>query len=282
MDFDDLLVLRRQRARAVPGGPRALPARPSGYVLVDEYQDTNHAQYRWLRAARRRAAQPRAWSATTTSRSTAGAAPTSATSSTSSRDFPDAHGRQARAELPLDADDPDGRQRRDRAQPRAQAARSSGPTPARASRSRCVAAQDERDEARVRRRRDRAARRRRRVAARDRRLLPHERAVARARGGARARRGAVPGDRRHASSTSAPRSRTRWPTSRLLANPKTTSASRASSTCPRRGIGQTSLSRVLAQRGDARAAGLGCRGRGRKRCRDWARRRSTRSAASWT
>ena len=54
------------------------------YLHVDEYQDTNRAQYLWVQRARREARQPRASSATTTSRSTAGAARTCATSSTSS------------------------------------------------------------------------------------------------------------------------------------------------------------------------------------------------------
>ena len=49
--------------------------------------------------------------------------------------LPRRRGRQARAELPLDADDPRRRQRGDRQQPRAEAASTSGPTPARASRS---------------------------------------------------------------------------------------------------------------------------------------------------
>ena len=51
-------------------------------MLVDEYQDTNHAQYRLLQLL---AASTATWrsSATTRSRSTASAAPTSATSSTS-------------------------------------------------------------------------------------------------------------------------------------------------------------------------------------------------------
>ena len=47
MDFDDLLFRDGQPARAVRGCPRALPD-TFRHVLVDEYQDTNHAQYRLL------------------------------------------------------------------------------------------------------------------------------------------------------------------------------------------------------------------------------------------
>ena len=62
------------------------------------------------------------------------------------RDYPDAHGRQARAELPLDArilDAAHGVIRANRERER----RSSGPTTARASRSSCSRRGDERDEA---------------------------------------------------------------------------------------------------------------------------------------
>ena len=57
------------------------------YILVDEYQDTNVAQYLWLRLLRR-ARKMSAASATTTSRSMAGAAPRWATSCASRRIFP--------------------------------------------------------------------------------------------------------------------------------------------------------------------------------------------------
>ena len=59
------------------------------------------------------------WSATTTSRSTAGAAPRSRTCSASCATYPNAHHDQARAELPLHRQHPRRRQRGDRAQPRA-------------------------------------------------------------------------------------------------------------------------------------------------------------------
>ena len=104
--------------------------------------------------------------------------------------------RQARAELPLDADDPQRRQRGHRAEPRAEAQvavdrprrRREDPHP-RARRRACRGA--------LRRRRDRAPRRRGRQPDGDRRLLPHQRAVAGDRGGARQARHLLPGDRRH-------------------------------------------------------------------------------------
>ena len=92
-DFDDLImetVALLQRLPAVAEYYR----RRFRHVLVDEYQDTNHAQYMLVRelvapAARRAWRRPScAWWATPTSRSTPSAAPASATSSSSSRTSP--------------------------------------------------------------------------------------------------------------------------------------------------------------------------------------------------
>ena len=82
LDFDDLLL---EAVRLFEEAPDVLAKYQEKwrYLHVDEYQDTNRAQYLWVRAL---AAKYRnlASSATTTSRSTRGAAPTCATSSTSS------------------------------------------------------------------------------------------------------------------------------------------------------------------------------------------------------
>ena len=82
MDFDDLLVNAYRLLAEHPARARAYQDR-FRYISVDEYQDTNHAQYRSRTCSRPGTAT--SWSsATTTSRSTRGAAPTSATSSSSS------------------------------------------------------------------------------------------------------------------------------------------------------------------------------------------------------
>ena len=115
------------------------------------------------------------------------------------RDFPDADGGQARAELPLDADDPRRRQRGDRPQPRPAARSSSGPTSARGEPVQRRRARRRARGGALRRRRDRAARSRRRGCARDddRGLLPDQRAEPGARGHAGPLRDPLPGDRRH-------------------------------------------------------------------------------------
>ena len=83
MDFDDLLVNTVRLLEDVPD-VREHWTRAFRYVLVDEYQDTNHAQYRIVRALLVAAGATSASSATPTSRSTPGAGRTSATCSTSS------------------------------------------------------------------------------------------------------------------------------------------------------------------------------------------------------
>ncbi len=103
---------------------------------------------------------------------------------------------QARAELPLDADDPLRGECADREQPLAEAQGAlDGRGPGR-SRHRPRARGRARGGA-LRRRRDRAARGRRRLARRGRGLLPRERAEPRAGGHARPVRRRLPGHRRH-------------------------------------------------------------------------------------
>ena len=89
MDFDDLLLHPLAPVRGAARPPAGAGSDRFRFLLVDEYQDTNRAQYQFLRALRRGTATS-SWSATTTSPSTAGAAPTCATSSSSSEDFPGA------------------------------------------------------------------------------------------------------------------------------------------------------------------------------------------------
>ena len=100
MDFDDLLVNAVGAAASRPDVLRSYQQRFT-HVLVDEYQDTNRAQNELVMHARGRAPQHLRGRATPTSRSTASAPPTCATSCEFERHFPDAHGHPARAELPL-------------------------------------------------------------------------------------------------------------------------------------------------------------------------------------
>src|SRR5678815_2363243 len=74
VDFDDLLVLP---VRLLAENPPELEKyrRKFRYLLVDEYQDTNRAQYQFVKLLAGGTATS-AWSATTISRSTAGAVPT--------------------------------------------------------------------------------------------------------------------------------------------------------------------------------------------------------------
>ena len=85
VDFGDLL-LRPVRLLEEDAQVRRAWSSRFRYLLVDEFQDTNAAQYRLLRSSPREA--ERASSATTTRRSTAGAGRTSGTSSTSTATSP--------------------------------------------------------------------------------------------------------------------------------------------------------------------------------------------------
>ena len=97
----------------------------------------------------------------------------------------------------------------------------------------------------VRGRRDRADGRRGRLAQRDRRLLPDERAVAGARGHAGAGADRLPGHRRHeVLRARGDQGRDRVPD--FIVNPQDEGAFTRIANSPKRGLGQTSLSRVLA------------------------------------
>ena len=119
LDFDDLLLeavrlfeeapdvlARYQETLALPPR-RRVPGHEPGAIPVGP-------------GARRASTATCASSATTTSRSTRGAAPTSRNILDFERDWPDDRGRQARAELPLDPADPRRRPRGRVAQHRAQ------------------------------------------------------------------------------------------------------------------------------------------------------------------
>ena len=170
------------------------------HVLVDEFQDTNRVQYRLVHHSVERARTTCAWSATTTSRSTRWRGADLRNILDFERDHPGTRRRQARAELPLDADrssTPPTRSSRKqpasasrsalftepgrRADPlshgrgRARARRSSSSAPSASSSSTRAAPLDDFAD-----------------------LLSHPRAVARARRGAARRRHALHDHRRHA------------------------------------------------------------------------------------
>ena len=74
VDFDDLLLCTEELLAEHPAVRREEASR-FDHVLVDEYQDTNGSQYRIVKALAMPATAICASWATTTSRSTAGAAP---------------------------------------------------------------------------------------------------------------------------------------------------------------------------------------------------------------
>ena len=189
------------------------------HVLVDEYQDTNHAQYllvpSWSAGRTRTRARSRpascASSATPTSRSTRSAARRSATSWSSSRTTP-TRARSCSSRTTARPRRSFGRQRGHRPQ-RRPAPRTCGPTPATGAQIVGYVADNEHDEAafvgaQIDRLGDDAG-----VRARRRRgVLPHQRPVPGARGGVHPGRPALQGGRRARGSTSAARSATSWPT----------------------------------------------------------------------
>ena len=148
LDFDDLMMMTVHLFRAFPD-VRESWRRRFRHVLVDEYQDTNHAQYALIH-------ELCAQSLEDTSASEAAGGPDDVAPAELmvvgdadqsiyafrgadirniiefEQDFPNAQHDPARAELPLDPDDPDRRQRGDRRTTRAARRRTSGPTRVRA------------------------------------------------------------------------------------------------------------------------------------------------------
>ena len=195
MDFDDLLF-RCVNLFELFEEVRDRYRRSFRHVLVDEYQDTNRAQYRWLQLLTEE--HRNLFVIGDDDQSVYGFRGADIENILGfERDHPDATRRQARAELSLDADDPECVQRGHRQQPAAQGQvplvgprrGRSGARPGARGRA-CRGA--------LRRLRDRAARGRGRLARRDRGLLPDQRPEPRARGHAGALRGRLPGHRRHA------------------------------------------------------------------------------------
>ena len=147
MDFDDLLM-RTVNVLELFEDVRRRYRERFRWVLVDEYQDTNHAQYRLLQLLA--GEDGNLTVVGDEDQSVYGFRGADVRNILEfENDFPDARGGQARAELPLDPDDPRRRQRGDRPQhrppreapldrPRPRASRSTSPssrtsTPRRAS-----------------------------------------------------------------------------------------------------------------------------------------------------
>ena len=276
MDFDDLLV-RSVNLLELFQEVRDRYAAAFRWILVDEYQDTNHAQYRWLQLL----------SSEHRNLAVVGDDDQSVYGFRGADvknilDFEDdlrrRPRRQARAELPLDADHPLRRQRGGRQQPRADGQgavdRDRRGRPGQGARALRRARRGA-----LRRRRGRADGRRGRLARGDRGLLPHQRAVAGARGHARARPDRLPGDRRDEvlRARGDPRRDRlprlpRQPAGRGRLHPRGQLAAA-------RARPDLALAGALPRRLDGRARVGGGRGP-RQRARAWGRRRARRSAAS--
>ena len=88
MDFDDLIVKPTELFHKAPGRAGALPQRKFKHILIDEFQDTNRAQYNLVRLLTSPHRTTCAWWAMTTSRFMDGAAPKSKISSISRNTTP--------------------------------------------------------------------------------------------------------------------------------------------------------------------------------------------------
>ena len=194
MDFDDLLVRAVNVMELFPE-VRERYASAFRHVLVDEYQDTNHAQYRWLQLI-------------------GGEHRNICVVGDDDQSIYGFRGADVRNILDFEDDFPDAKvvklEQNYRstqtildaanaviANNRGQHAQVAVDRPRRRRPDQGPRAGGRARRGALRRRRDRAARRRGHLAQRGRGLLPHERAVAGAGGHARARADRLPGDRRH-------------------------------------------------------------------------------------